>query len=184
VSDADPQDLGLLPKLVIVFAVALIAAGVAWHGITFGVIERIWRNLFERSSGPLSFRFILQPSMAAIAAILDSVKTIRSGHVPYFWTFAHSPDKRVALLREGKRNRQDHPSRARNGFDIPAYSLRYIPSGRGAYHRRSASLCSLLGGSRPVHTYRAPVTRRCVCRRDPVKGAKTCQWQPTQCRAA
>jgi putative flippase GtrA len=101
VSDADPQDLGLLPKLVIVFAVALIAAGVAWHGITFGVIERIWRNLFERSSGPLSFRFILQPSMAAIAAILDSVKTMRSGHVPYFWTFAHSPDKRVALLREG-----------------------------------------------------------------------------------
>jgi hypothetical protein len=101
VSGAEPQELGILPKLVIVFAVVLIAAGVLWHGVTLAVIERIWRNLFERSSGPLSFRFILQPSMAAIAAIHDGVKTIRTGHAPYFWTVVHNPNKRVALLREG-----------------------------------------------------------------------------------
>jgi hypothetical protein len=101
VSNGTPKQLGFLPKLVIVFAVVLIAAGVLWHGVTSAVIERIWRNLFERSSGPLSFRFILQPSMAAIAAIHDGFKTVRTGHGSYSWTVARNPDKRVALLREG-----------------------------------------------------------------------------------
>ena len=100
-SDASPQKLGFLPKLVIVVAVLLIAAGVLWHGVTLATIERIWRSLFERSSGPLSFRFILQPSMAAIAAIHDGIRTARTGLVVYFWGGAPNPNNRVLLLREG-----------------------------------------------------------------------------------
>jgi hypothetical protein len=101
VSDANPEELGLLPKLVIAFAVVLIAAGVLWHGVTLEVFERILRNLVERPSGSMSFRFILQPSMAAIAAIHDGIKAARIGHSPHFRTAANKPDERIVHLREG-----------------------------------------------------------------------------------
>jgi hypothetical protein len=107
VTDASPQKLGLLPKLVIVLSILLIAAGVLWHGVTWETFPRAWRNLIERASGPLSFRFILQPSMAAIAAIHDGIKDARIGRSPYFWTVvrfwtvAHTRGERVERLREG-----------------------------------------------------------------------------------
>jgi hypothetical protein len=55
----------------------------------------------------MSFRFIPQPSMAAIAAIHDGVKDARTGRSPYlwtvvrFWTVAHKPGAWVERLREG-----------------------------------------------------------------------------------
>ena len=33
-SDATPQELGILAKVVLVLAVVLIVAGVVWHGVT------------------------------------------------------------------------------------------------------------------------------------------------------
>jgi hypothetical protein len=101
VTDANPQELGVLPKVVIACTVLLIAAGVFWHGVTLATIERLWNSLFERSSGPLSFRFILQPSMAVIAAIRDSAKAARTGRALYVWTIAHDPASRIPLLRDG-----------------------------------------------------------------------------------
>jgi hypothetical protein len=100
-SDADPQELGLLPKLVIAFATLLVAAGILWHGVTFENLQRFWGNLVERPSGPMAFRFILQPSMAAIAAIHDGLKDARTGRSPYFWTVLRNPQQRIARLREG-----------------------------------------------------------------------------------
>jgi hypothetical protein len=106
-TDTNQPELGLLPKLVIVLAILLIAAGVLWHGVTWETFPRAWRNLVERASGPLSFRFILQPSMAAIAAIHDGIKDVRTGRSPYFWTVvrfwtvAHTRGERVERLREG-----------------------------------------------------------------------------------
>ena len=106
-TDANPQALGFLPKLVIVLAILLIAAGVLWHGVTWETFPRAWRNLVERASGPLSFRFILQPSMAAIVAIHDGIKDARAGRSPYFWTVvrfwtvAHTRGERIERLREG-----------------------------------------------------------------------------------
>jgi hypothetical protein len=82
-TDTNQPELGLLPKLVIVLAILLIAAGVLWHGVTWETFPRAWRNLVERASGPLSFRFILQPSMAAIAASHDGIKDVRTGRSPY-----------------------------------------------------------------------------------------------------
>jgi hypothetical protein len=107
VTDANPQALGLLPKLVIVLAIVLLAAGVLWHGITWETFPLAWRNLVARASGPLSFRFILQPAMAAIAAIHDGIKDARTGRSPYFWTVVrfwtvtHTRGERVGRLREG-----------------------------------------------------------------------------------
>jgi hypothetical protein len=107
VSDVSPQALGFLPKLVIALAMLLIAAGVLWHGVTWETFPRAWSDIVQRTSGPLSFRFILQPSMAAIAAIHDGLKDARIGRAPYlwtvvrFWTAAHTRGERVERLREG-----------------------------------------------------------------------------------
>ena len=97
----NPQDLGLLAKLVLILAVLLLGAGVVWHGVTLAVLNRIWDNLINRPSEPMAFRFILQPAMALIAAIHDGVKDARSGRSLYFWTVLHEPQKRVERLNEG-----------------------------------------------------------------------------------
>ena len=36
----------------------------------------------------MTFRFILQPVMAAVAALHDGIKDARLGRSPYFWTVA------------------------------------------------------------------------------------------------
>jgi len=101
VTDAHPHELGLLAKLVIAITLLMIVAGTLWHGITADTFQRIWRNLVDRPSGPMSFRFILQPSMAAIAAIYDGLKDARRNRTPYFSTILWNPQKRVGRLREG-----------------------------------------------------------------------------------
>ena len=100
-SDANPQRLRLLPKLVVGLAALLLVAGVFWYGITMEIVFRILRNLINRPSEPMRFRFIFQPSMAVIAAIHDGIKDAKAGRSPYFWTVVHKPGKRVDRLREG-----------------------------------------------------------------------------------
>jgi hypothetical protein len=107
VSGANPQELGLLQKVVLVLVQLLLAAALVvvadavWSGTAKEVIQRVWRSLFERWDGPLSFRFILQPVMAAIPAIHDGIKDARAGRTPYFWTVAGNRRERVGRLREG-----------------------------------------------------------------------------------
>jgi hypothetical protein len=100
-AETETRDLGLLGKLVIAIAIVLFAAGVLWHGLTLATLQRLWSNLADRPSGPMSFRFILQPAMAAIAATKDGLEDARTGRSPYFWTVLSKPDERVARLREG-----------------------------------------------------------------------------------
>jgi hypothetical protein len=95
------QELGLLPKVVLAIGILLVAAGVIWHGVTLEVLQRIWRDLVERPGGPVSFRFILQPTTVAIAAIHDGIRDARAGRSPYFWTLLSRPQERVGRLREG-----------------------------------------------------------------------------------
>jgi hypothetical protein len=100
-SSAGPQDLGILAKLVIVLAVALFVAGILWHGVTYATMQRLWHDLFERTDAPMRFRFVLQPLMAAIAAVHDAREDARAGRSPYFVTMLRNPQERVGLLREG-----------------------------------------------------------------------------------
>ena len=65
------------------------------------VLARVWENLVGRVGGPLTFRLILQPMMAAILAIRAGVKDAREGRPPYFWAIFTDPVNRRALLREG-----------------------------------------------------------------------------------
>ncbi len=49
----------------------------------------------------MAFRFILQPSMAAISAIRDGLRDARTERSPYLWTIVRDPHQRIARLREG-----------------------------------------------------------------------------------
>ena len=53
------------------------------HGASFDVQKRIWQHVVERPGGPMSFRFILQPVMAFLAALHDGIKDARTGRTPY-----------------------------------------------------------------------------------------------------
>ena len=83
-TDAEPQKLSLLAKLIIALILVLIVAGIVWHGVSLPTFRRIWHQLIDRADAPMRFRFILQPLMAAIAAILDGLKDARTGRSPYF----------------------------------------------------------------------------------------------------
>ena len=91
----------LLARLVLVLMVAFIIIGVAMHGLSVSVLERIWQNLLDRPSGPMAFRIVLQPIMASIAALIDGIKDARTGRNPYLWTILSNPLKRSSRLNEG-----------------------------------------------------------------------------------
>ena len=100
-TDAKPQKLSLLAKLIIALILVLIVAGIVWHGVSIPTFRRIWHQLIDRADAPMRFRFILQPLMAAIAAILDGLKDTRTGRSPYFWTMLGNPRERAQRLNEG-----------------------------------------------------------------------------------
>ena len=90
-----------LARLVVALMVGFVLVGAAVYGISGEVFARIWQNLLDRPSGPMTFRIILQPIMATIAASLDGLKDARAGRAPYFWTILKDPAKRAGLLDEG-----------------------------------------------------------------------------------
>ena len=95
------SQLGLLAKVVVTLGIVLMIAGVAWRGVSIENIERIWKSLLARPSGPMAFRFILQPSMAAIVAIRDGLYDVRGNRSPFLWTILSNPKERAGRLREG-----------------------------------------------------------------------------------
>ncbi|MDH4230466.1 MAG: hypothetical protein OEW04_00370 [Nitrospirota bacterium] len=65
------------------------------------IFTRIFENLVERVSGPMKFRLILQPLMAAIFAVRSGLQDAREGRPPYFWSVFTNPDHRRELLQDG-----------------------------------------------------------------------------------
>jgi hypothetical protein len=100
-AEAESKSAVFLARLAVVLVVGLIILGAIWHGFSADVQRRIWRDVLDRPGGPMTFRFILQPSMAAIAALHDGIKDARLGRSPYFWTIVHTGQERGARLREG-----------------------------------------------------------------------------------
>ncbi len=90
-----------LARLVLLLMVAFIILGVAMHGLSVSVLERIWQNLLDRPSGPMAFRIVLQPVMASIAALADGVNDAKTGRNPYLWTVLTNPLKRSSRLQDG-----------------------------------------------------------------------------------
>jgi len=67
------------------------------------LLSRMWTDLIARPRGPLEFRFLLQPLVAALLAVRDGVVDFRTGRPPYAWTLLHDPGRRRERLREGVR---------------------------------------------------------------------------------
>lgn len=65
------------------------------------VLMRIVENLTDRVSGPLHFRLLLQPIMAAVFAIIAGLKDAKLGNPPYFWALFTTPAHRREMLRDG-----------------------------------------------------------------------------------
>ena len=87
-----------MAKLCLVLIVGLLIAGALRPGDVSDAWRRLWTNLAERPEGPMAFRFLLQPTMALIAAFKDGIKDAKTGKSPYFWTVLRSREERTARL--------------------------------------------------------------------------------------
>ncbi|EAQ33769.1 hypothetical protein NB311A_08874 [Nitrobacter sp. Nb-311A] len=81
--------------------VALLVVGIARHGFSLDVQQRFWTDMFARVGGPMTFRFFLQPTMAAIAALHDGLKDARQRHKAFFWARWFDRTQQTGRLREG-----------------------------------------------------------------------------------
>ena len=79
----------------------LVVFAIDWYGFSIDVHTRMWRDIFDRPGGPGAFRFYIQPTMAAIAALHDGVKDARLGRAGYLWSLITGAGDRSELLSEG-----------------------------------------------------------------------------------
>ena len=68
------------------------------------VFSEAWQQILARPSGPLAFRFYLQPAMAMFLAARDGLRDARAGNPPYFWSLFTTRGHRKELLRSGWRS--------------------------------------------------------------------------------
>ncbi len=60
-------------------------------------LQQIWDGLAARITGPMSFRFTVQPLVAIVLGIRDGIKDAKVGNPPFFLDLVFSP-------RDRKRN--------------------------------------------------------------------------------
>jgi hypothetical protein len=62
---------------------------------------RFVQNLIDRISGPMNFRFILQPVMASIFGIIAGLRDARVGNPPYLWSLLTGRARRGDWIKDG-----------------------------------------------------------------------------------
>lgn len=62
---------------------------------------RMAGNLADRVSGPLKFRFVLQPVVASVFAILSGLRDARARRPPYLWGLLAYPGHRGNMVKDG-----------------------------------------------------------------------------------
>jgi hypothetical protein len=65
------------------------------------LLSRVWENLIDRTEGPMSLRFFIQPTMSLIFAIRAGLKDVRNGTMPYLWRAFVSKGMRKHIAKEG-----------------------------------------------------------------------------------
>jgi hypothetical protein len=65
------------------------------------ILSRLWDNLAGRSSGPLNFRLILQPTVASYLAIRAGLSDARNGRPPFLWAAITNRIARGELFADG-----------------------------------------------------------------------------------
>ncbi|HWY58570.1 MAG TPA: hypothetical protein VNZ03_29165 [Terriglobales bacterium] len=62
--------------------------------------ERVGSQLLARVSGPMKFRLVLQPCMAAFFAIRAGLADAKAGKPPWFWELVSNPPQREDMIKE------------------------------------------------------------------------------------
>jgi hypothetical protein len=62
---------------------------------------RFFGDLDGRITGPMRFRLLIEPSMAAFFAFKHGLRDARAGRNPYFWSLMTDPLHRVENLHDG-----------------------------------------------------------------------------------
>ena len=65
------------------------------------ILTRFADQMIARVSGPMKFRFFLQPTMAAIFAIRSGLADARAGKPAYLWGLVSNPAERGQMLKDG-----------------------------------------------------------------------------------
>ena len=65
------------------------------------LLARFWKNLVGRVGGPMTFRLIIQPLVAAFLGIRAGLKDARKERPAYGWAVFTDPVHRRELLRAG-----------------------------------------------------------------------------------
>jgi hypothetical protein len=68
------------------------------------ILMRFWDNLIGRLSGPMSFRLVIQPTVAGVLAIRAGIKDAREGRPAFLWAAVTNPAYRTELVRQGWRD--------------------------------------------------------------------------------
>ena len=100
-SDSPSQGVRAVTWLALLLSAALLVLGIVSYGWSTEVHHRFWHDILARASGPMTFRFYLQPTMAAIAACHDGIVDARRGHKSFFWTAWFHRGAQPGRLREG-----------------------------------------------------------------------------------
>lgn len=91
----------LLAQLALALVVIFVLVGLFLNGLSVEVLKRIFVSIAERPGGPMTFRFVLQPVMAALLAGIDGVRDARSGAPAYTWGLLTGRGGRAGRLYDG-----------------------------------------------------------------------------------
>lgn len=98
--EAPPRTQLIIARIVIWLIIGLAVSGLILYGFSADVNQRIWHDIYDRPGGKMWFRFILQPVLAAIAALHDGIKDARAGRSPYLYTILTNSGERGGRLWE------------------------------------------------------------------------------------
>ena len=90
----------LLAWLALIVGCVLMSLALLRYGLSVEAHVRLWRDILDRPGGPMSFRFVLQPLMAAIAAYHDGARDARAGRPAYLSALITGAADRGALVSE------------------------------------------------------------------------------------
>jgi hypothetical protein len=99
-SDLPSNRQVLLARIALALVVIFSLAGLVEYASSPEERHHMMQDILARPGGPMTFRFILQPAMACIAALRDGAKDARRGRRPYLWAVIREPGERKGRLYE------------------------------------------------------------------------------------
>ncbi|HEY6903091.1 MAG TPA: hypothetical protein VI216_02200 [Candidatus Acidoferrales bacterium] len=117
---------------------------------------RFFGDLVDRISGPMKFRLVLQPLMAAFFAIRSGLNDAKAGKPPFFWSLISDPAHDADRIKDGWKS-VGRVFVLALVLDV-VYQIiaeHFVYSGEGDHRRGRAGACALPDSARAGHSYGA-----------------------------